>query len=406
MSGAVPRVCELDLSCSLLSSWQEVLKLSRELPGLELLDVSRNEIAWPSDLRGLRDLAPSSSSSPPPPPPSPIFANLRSLILNACFVDWDTVVAIAGEIPGLRELHVAGNRIKSLACSSSSAGAGDRITSCLGKVEALHLEDNFIQDWAEVTRLKHLPCLQKLNLSGNLLDGVEKYDSGDNKPGFASLTTLFLQGNALARWADIDSLNHFESLSEIRVSAMPVFDGVDAITARMGVVARLPRLRRLNGSTVTQKERTDAEIGYLTAILGEAVGKEVKGIAEEHPRFPELMKSYGNVNLSAVGSSAAQTDRTTISKTLLSLQVASVASLETAETPLKSVKKKVPSHLTLAKFKILCQRLLGIAAGSQAVYVKKTDEEPPTEPEELLHDEDTLQQLGVCDGQSILVIEA
>ena len=363
---------ELDLSSTLVSSWQEVVKLSDELPKLRLLDISRNEIVWTS-----LEI-----------PKTPIFQNLRSLILNNCFfADWKTAMSVTSKIQGLAELHMAGNSIRDLQCED--------IIASVGKVEVLHLEDNLIQDWSEVKKLSKLPRLRKLNLSGNLLTGIERY-SENNKPHFASLTTLFLQNNSLDSWADISALDHFESLTEIRVSGIPLIEKLDMITARMNVAARLPRIKQLNGSSVTQKERADAEIGYLSSILSEAAGKEIKELESQHPRFSALLKSYGNINLNALPSNAATTDRTTISKTLLSLELSSIESLETMQV-IKSVKKKLPSNLTLSKLKVLCQRLLGIPTGNQAVYIKRE------EPEELIHNEDTLQQLGVAEGQSLLI---
>ena len=198
-------------------------------------------------------------------------------------------------------------------------------------------------------------------------------------------------------------MDHFESLTEVRVSGMPLFEGLDMINSRQGVAARLPRLKRLNGSTVTEKERVDAEIDYLSEVLTESVGKEIKDIAAKHPRFPALLKSYGNINVNMLPSSKASNDRTTISKTLLSLELSLVADLQDGET-IKSVKKKLPSHLTLSKFKTLCQRLLGVPASSQVVYVKRDD--PEATYEELIHEEDTLQQLGVCDGNCVRILES
>jgi len=259
-------------------------KLSEELPNLQLLDISRNEIGW---------------AKPLPLPPGPLFSNLRSLVLNNCYVDWETVMSIAVKTQKLCELHVAGNSIRSLACDKN-------ICSCLGALEALHLEDNLVQDWSEVKRLSTLPKLKKLNLSGNLLAEIESY-SEDNKPGFALLTTLFLQNNSLKDWKDIDTLDHFESLTEVRVSGMPLFEGLDMINSRQGVAARLPRLKRLNGSTVTEKERVDAEIDYLSEVLTESVGKEIKDIAAKHPRFPALLKSYGNINVNSCRRARLQT---------------------------------------------------------------------------------------------------
>ncbi|QDZ24039.1 tubulin-specific chaperone E [Chloropicon primus] len=376
VSESVPKISELDLSSTLLSSWSEVAKLSQELPRLELLDISRNEINWAAS-------APELSSA------GAIFQNLTALVLNNCCAEWVTVAGIAGRMPSLKELHLAGNRIVSLGC--------DNLELSLGKIEVLHLEDNRIADWAEVKRLSALTCLKKLNMSGNLLTDVDKYSEA-HRPGFVALETLFLSGNVLQSWEDIDAFDHFESLKEIRVSSCKFLEGLDMIASRLGVIARLPRVSRLNGSVITPKERVDAEIGYLTEILTESVGKEIKDIEATHPQFKRLLASYRNINKNTVkgGGAGSSGDRTTIAKTLLAVEISLVTSLDTKEA-VTTIKKKLPSNLMLNKFKVLVQRLFKVSGAS--IYIDREDA-----PEELLHAEDTLQQLGVEEGQRLLVV--
>lgn len=379
VSTSVPKIVELDLSSTLLSSWQEVLKLEKELSELRLLDLSRNEIDW---TRGLPS---------PVPAPTTIFAHLRALILNSCSCDWETIAGVAEKIPNLREIHLAGNRIASLASLVPAS-------SSFALIEAIHLEDNLIEDWSEVERLGSLPHLRRLNLSNNLLVEADHYTATRRPAGFQSLQTLFLTGNCLKTWSDIDALEHFDSLTEVRVSKCEFLKDLDMIASRLGVIARLPKITRLNGSAVTAKERTDAEIGYLGEILTNAVGKEMESIEAAHPQFKRLLESYGNINKNVVRGGGPGCDRTTIGKTLLSLEIRLVESLANIKA-IDSKKKKLPSNLVLAKAKVLMQRLFKL---SQAPTVFLHCEAPY----ELVHLEDTLQQLGVEDGQTLLVIDS
>lgn len=317
---------------------------------------------------------------------------MRALVLNNCLVDWQTVACISANIPNLRELHVAGNRIASLRCED--------VERSFGGVEALHLEENLISDWSEVETLASLPRLKKMYLGSNLLTEIARY-SEENRPGFGALETLFLSDNALGSWADVDALHHLQGLKEVRVSGCKFLEKLDMVASRLSVIARLPNVTRLNGSAVTNKERVDAEIGYLGEILTESVGKEVREVEAKHPQFQRLLKSYGNINKNvARGGAGGVQDRTTIGKTLLALKISCVAALGDPQ-PLSEIKKKLPSNLTLNKLRTLLQRLFKVS-GARVFLRREGDDEP----EELVHGEDTLQQLGVENGHSLLVTES
>jgi Leucine-rich repeat (LRR) protein len=195
----LPSLTELDLSENLLSDWKIVAELAAALPSLRALNLSGNRLALPS----LADAMPL--------PSLPSLAGLHTLVLNACGVSWEQAVAVARQLPGLRELHLCGNRLASLQLpaaaaavaaadmegllltpgdpasssivgSSSSNSAGSTaalLAAAFPHLELLDLEDNALANWhADVALLSQLPRLRSLLLSGNQLADVQ-YGGGD-----------------------------------------------------------------------------------------------------------------------------------------------------------------------------------------------------------------------------------
>ena len=398
VSRELPRVTDVDVSNTLLSSWGEIVKLSHQFPRLQLLDVSRNEIAW-NALGGCG---------------APSFRNLQTLVMNDCRIGWDQVTSLCAHAPGLTELHVAGNDIKSLAC--------DDVVGCFGNLKSLHLEDNLISSWAEVARLAPLPKLKVLNLANNLIarvdtphppssqDGAASIDGGNDcgndggkcgadAPMLQNLAVLFMQNNPMDAWSDVDALTQFKSLDEIKLSGIGLFIGKDMIVARYGVIARLPTLRTLNGSSVTSKEKADAEITYVAEALRQS---DLVGEAEakaRYPRLTDLMRIYENV-VSAASVSDASAKHTNISKSLLRLKVVHMPAVDSSVCDcIKSFEKKLPSNITLGKFKMLCEKMFKVPARRQIVFTR-------TDTVDYLRDEeDTLHQLGVVDGQLLHIVD-
>ena len=72
----VPALTSLDLTGSLLSSWQAVQQLAGELPGLQTLDLSCSRLAMPQAPRELLPLQ---------------MAALQTLVLSSCCVTWAQV---------------------------------------------------------------------------------------------------------------------------------------------------------------------------------------------------------------------------------------------------------------------------------------------------------------------------
>lgn len=81
----VPALTSLDLTGSLLSSWQAVQQLAPELPGLQTLDLSSSRLTMPQAPQELLPLQ---------------LAALQTLVLSSCCVTWAQVSLVLQMLGG------------------------------------------------------------------------------------------------------------------------------------------------------------------------------------------------------------------------------------------------------------------------------------------------------------------
>ncbi|GAB1610893.1 tubulin-specific chaperone cofactor E-like protein [Argonauta hians] len=138
-----PNVIDLDLSTNLLSCWSQILPVITQLPCLKFVNLSHNNISnnncylekWQTRL-----------------------PNLENLVLNSTNIKWEDVLQLCGQLPSLTDLHLCQNGYTELDCTHL-----DRIKT----VQSIWMNDNYINSWFEIWKLRHLPNLKSLVLSGN-----------------------------------------------------------------------------------------------------------------------------------------------------------------------------------------------------------------------------------------------
>ncbi|XP_028838077.1 tubulin-specific chaperone cofactor E-like protein isoform X2 [Denticeps clupeoides] len=226
-------VVELDLSHNQLREWSEVSKILANIPNLDFLNLSMNPLSG-------SNLEPSAAEA---------FSGLRRLVLNNTRVSWDVVHTITREIPELQELFLSLNEYDSVALSPVPCPS----------LRLLHITDNQLQDWSEVRKLGMMYSgLRSLILANNSLNSIlEPQDSLCRL--FPNLKSINLHNSGLSGWEDIEKLNMFPQLREVRLMGIPLLQPYTTTERRSLIVARLPAVAVLNGSVVTDGEREDAE---------------------------------------------------------------------------------------------------------------------------------------------------
>uniref|UniRef100_A0A8C1SLK3 Tubulin folding cofactor E-like b n=1 Tax=Cyprinus carpio TaxID=7962 RepID=A0A8C1SLK3_CYPCA len=230
-------VVELDLSYNQLKDWGEISKIVSNIPNLDFLNLSMNP------LRGL-SLEPGAAEA---------FSGLRRLVLNNTHVTWDVVHTLTREILELEQLFLCLNEYESVSVPSIPCPS----------LRLLHITDNHLQDWAEVRKLGLIyPGLASLILANNSLSSIHEPEDSLQRL-FPNLRSINLHNSGLCCWEDIEKLNSFPKLQEVRLMGIPLLQPYSDQERRYLMVAQLPRVTVLNGSVVTKGEREDAERFFI-----------------------------------------------------------------------------------------------------------------------------------------------
>ncbi|EDN03638.1 predicted protein [Histoplasma mississippiense (nom. inval.)] len=233
---------------------------------------------------------------------------ISELALDETLMEWKEVAAVSKQFPSLRSLSVSGNEFTSLPCPISST------------IQELILEYNGFESIHSIRQLASLSELKKLSLRGNMINRI----GSDNPPTIpeksnivfsSTLTSLDISFNKISHWSFIDMLPKvFPGLATLRVSDNPLYDQPPAPShvtnmpeypmtvdeAYMLTLAHLPRLETLNYSKITDQDRNNGELYYLSLIRKELAASsqsEENRILELHPRYGELCGTYGEVEI-------------------------------------------------------------------------------------------------------------
>uniref|UniRef100_A0A5B7B8U5 CAP-Gly domain-containing protein n=1 Tax=Davidia involucrata TaxID=16924 RepID=A0A5B7B8U5_DAVIN len=379
----VPNIMELDLTGNLISEWEDVGTICRELSALVSLNLSNNFMA--QDISGL-----------------PLLQNIRILVLNNTGIKWMQVEILKQSLPAIEELHLMGNKLGAITPTSPITVQG------FDSLQLLNLEDNCISDWDDISKLSQLRSLEQLHLNKNNLnhiwypdhDTIHELLNGYESPEksyqpFQNLRCLLLGSNNIEDLASIDSLNSFPSLVDVRLSENPIADPGRGGVSRFVLVAQLAKVEVLNGSEVSPRERKDSEIRYVRLVMSKLHdnSKEIKRL---HPRFAELKHFHGiEDERPSIGTAGPQK----MASGLLSLTLKCVGASIGEKLPLT---KKLPATTTVGKLKILCVSFFKLKSIKPKLFLQEEGSPLPT-----LLDDDmaSLIDLGIGNESIILVDE-
>ncbi|XP_077448976.1 tubulin-specific chaperone cofactor E-like protein [Stigmatopora argus] len=255
-------VVELDLSYNEIRDWAEICTIVSNVPHLDFLNLSMNPL-------GGATLEPSMAD---------VFARVRRLVLINTQVSWDTVHALTQNTLELAELFLCLNEYRAVSQSG---------TSC-PSLRLLQITDNHLSDWAEVRKFGPMyPSLTELVLANNGVESV--VDTRETLQRlFPNLRCINLNNSGLSKWGDIDRLNSFPKLKEVKVMGIPLLQPYATQERRSLLLAHLPNILVLNGSAVTDNDREAAE-RFLIRFYQDCPEQE-----RPH-RYSELVSKYGQL---------------------------------------------------------------------------------------------------------------
>ncbi|KII88144.1 hypothetical protein PLICRDRAFT_41270 [Plicaturopsis crispa FD-325 SS-3] len=276
-----PSVRGLDLSTSLLPSWDMVALIAVELPALERLALNRTRLLPFSD--------PLSSSR--------AFLKLSDLQLSDTRVTWEEILPIIGAMPSLKTVELGYNSMRRLARDPGPSTPSKEPASLT--VEEFNFDANELDDWEHVaTTLWTFPSLNRLILTANPLKSISPPQVKSDSP-LKSLQNLSLSFTALRAWSDIDALAMWcPALQTLSINGTALAEDT---YARQFAVARIPTLRTLDAASISARDRTDCELFYMSWIVKHGPADD-DARSELHPRWRDLCTLHGTPDeSSAVG---------------------------------------------------------------------------------------------------------
>ncbi|XP_061683904.1 tubulin-specific chaperone cofactor E-like protein isoform X2 [Syngnathoides biaculeatus] len=339
--------CRTGMRCCL---W--ISKIVSNIPNLDFLNLSSNPLAGMTlELQCAE-----------------AFSRVRRLVLNNTQVSWDTVMMLTREIPELEELFLCLNeyscvRASSVVCTS---------------LRLLHITDNSLHDWAEVRKFGSMfPTLDTLVMANNNLTSI--HDSKDILQRlFANLRSINLHNSGLNQWEDIEKLNFFPKLEEVRLQGIPLLQTYTNVERRSLMIAQLPSISLLNGSVVTESEREDAERFFIRYYL--------HCPEEELPhRYHYLVNKYGKLEPLAE----------------IDLRPRCHAQVE-VHCEEKVEQLNIRLDQTVAELKKQLTSVVQLSTNSMRLYY--IDKNSAFGPDELKYNTRALHSYNIQDGDEILVV--
>ncbi|KAJ4809988.1 Tubulin-specific chaperone E [Rhynchospora pubera] len=371
ISTLLPKLKELDLSGNLLSNWQDIASLCEALLSLQMLDLTSNLMEHEVT-------------------EYPSLKNIHLLVLNNCGITWDVVEKLKVSVPLVAELHLMANELKMI-----EPTAGPFVQE-FNSLRLLNLEANNIDSWDEILKLSHLRSLEELHLNKNKLKTIYYPSSDASCVSFENLQCLLLGRNDISDVASVDSLNSFPSLVDVRLSENPVADPAKGGVPRFVLIARLSKVKILNGSEISPRERRESEIRYIRLIMAKMQLNNLEEIHRAHPRFVELKALHGieDEKLQAGGSGPQ-----TLASTLINLTLKCVGPSMGEK---QSLTKKLPPSVTVAKLKALCESFFKLKDIKLRLFL---EEKGSPLPLPLDDDMATLMELGLGTEATIIIDE-
>ncbi|KAG0697020.1 hypothetical protein DFH29DRAFT_176037 [Suillus ampliporus] len=263
-----PNIRGLDLSATLLSSWDVVAMITSELPHLERLALNRNRL-----------------KPPPSQLPASAYLRLSEIQLNGTWTSWEEFTSIAVFMPQLRIAELGYNGLTSLSHA--------KISSMLSRIEILNFDSNKLEDWRHISEaLKLCTSLQRLILSSNGIGTIPPRDSHSSP--LRGLKVLSLSSNKLHNLHDIDQLYEWcPQLETLSLAKNPLTEANDLSgSARQQVIAKIPSLRILDATAISAKARSDSELFYLSFVAKTVPGRDEDKM-KEHPQWRTLCMKHG-----------------------------------------------------------------------------------------------------------------
>ncbi|KAH7639983.1 hypothetical protein HUG17_4016 [Dermatophagoides farinae] len=260
---------ELDLASNNIIDIDEVYKIVRAMPNLRFINLSENDLSkcnrYSSKFIG------SSINRQK-------LEKIKSLVLNNTHIPWSGVELLLNIMPSIVDLHLSLNNYESIQLNAKKS---------YPNIKFMYLSGNpKLCNWNDIKLLmKTFPKLEGLTMADCNIVSIPEHVLIHLK----NLVSLNISNWPINEWSSIDRLNQLPKLIKLRCQGLNVLNKLDTPDERrQHLIARLPRVTRLNGSDISDDERVFAERAFIRWFISNT--DELKP-----PRFYELQNIHGRV---------------------------------------------------------------------------------------------------------------
>ncbi|KAI2808966.1 hypothetical protein BLOT_000107 [Blomia tropicalis] len=240
---------ELDLASNNIIDIDEVYKIVRSMPNLRFVNLSEN------------DLSKCKYSTESFDTNQHQLDKIKSLVLNNTHIPWPAVQLLLNMMPSIIDLHLSLNNYASIELNP---------TNSYPNIKFLYLSGNpDLCQWDDVALLMQtFPDLEGLTMAD---------------------FSINISNWPIKSWTCIDRLNQLPKLIKLWCQGVHVLNNLESCDMRrQHLIARLPRIQRLNGGDISEDERVFAERAFIRWYITNE--------SEDKPtRFYELYSVHGRV---------------------------------------------------------------------------------------------------------------
>eukprot|EP01015_Nassula_variabilis_P016791 TRINITY_DN2595_c0_g1_i28.p1 TRINITY_DN2595_c0_g1~~TRINITY_DN2595_c0_g1_i28.p1 ORF type:complete len:473 (+),score=81.31 TRINITY_DN2595_c0_g1_i28:65-1483(+) len=379
----LPKLSILSLEQNLLYSWDQIYFIGKELPWLDSLQLTGNNLEKPKNAAEVTQITVPLTKNTIDVNPREAFRNLKTLILINMKLTWEDISNIIPAFANIEELVLCKNHLYD--AENLKIGEGD-----LQKLLFLNVEETGLKNFADLQPFSPLPKLDRLVISKNELQKLGQFT------GFNSVTQLSAENNLFEDPFVLHEMSQFASLRSLRILHNPFIQKFGIAHIRLRAIAENKLIQIVNGTQLGRYDRKDSEIYYLRSTFEEyfkIVNRPhydydfedlMKYCDTNHPRIKELIQKYGNpYELIKDQDNSQQKSQSTQKQSVVNLKFIAGSGPLVGKDP---IKKKFPESTTIGWLKNFSSKTFKIPQSKVVLLYHTEPKDPFIELEEDMKD--------------------